>query len=110
MINIFTFQNLVEAMDLILNALTLRAFALKLIQHQPATFADLVNNELPGAPLQPDPEKTPENVPECCEGGCYVAMPTQLENKCCTQTRQPQLVLDGNVLDLAMHYRAGKTF
>jgi hypothetical protein len=56
MINIFTFQNLVEAMDLILNAL--RAFALKLIRRQPATFADLVNNEyLPGAPLQPDPEE-----------------------------------------------------
>jgi hypothetical protein len=32
MINIFTFQNLVEAMDL--NAL--RAFALELIRHQPA--------------------------------------------------------------------------
>jgi hypothetical protein len=99
----------VEALDFILN--TLRAFALKLIRRQPATFADLVNNEyLPGAPLQPDPEENPENVPECCECGCCVAMPTQLENKCCAQTRQPQLVLDGNVLDLAMHYRAGKTF
>jgi hypothetical protein len=71
----------------------------------------LVNNEyLPGAPLQPDPEENWENVPECCECGCCVTMPTQLENKCCAQTRQPQLVLDGNVLDLAMHYRAGKTF
>ena len=96
-------------MDLILNAL--RAFALRLKRRQPATFADLVNNELPGAPpLQPDPEENPENVPECCECGCCFAMPTQLENKCCAQARQPQLVLDGNFLDLAMHYRAGKTF
>jgi hypothetical protein len=67
MINIFTFQNLVEAMGLILNAL--RAFALKLIRRQPATFADLVNNEFPGVPLQPDPEENPENVPECCKCG-----------------------------------------
>jgi hypothetical protein len=94
----------VEAKDLILNAL--RAFALKLIRRQPATFADLVNDELPGAPLQPDPEENPENGPECYECGCCVAMPTQLENKWCTQTLAPlfpQLVLDGNVLDLAMH-------
>ena len=63
------------------------------IQRQPATFADLVNNELPGAPLQPDPEENPENVPECCECGCCVAMPTQLGKKCCTQTIQPCMTL-----------------
>ena len=110
MINIFTFQNLVEAMDL--NAL--RAFALELLRPQPAAFADLVNGELPGASLEPDPEKPDPENPEWCKCGCCVAMPTQLENKCCTQTRRPcitltplfpQLVLDGNVLDLAMRYR-----
>jgi hypothetical protein len=37
-----------------LNAL--RAFALELIQHQPAAFVDLVNGELPDEPLQPDPD------------------------------------------------------
>ena len=110
MINIFTFQNLFEALGLN----SLRAFALQLIRHQPAAFSDLVNGELPGAPLQPDPDENPENAPECYKCGCCVATPTQSETKCCTQTRQPcitlaplfpQLVLDGNVLDLAMRYR-----
>ena len=110
MINIFTFQNLVEVMDL--NAL--RAFALELLRPQPAAFADLVNGELPGASLEPDPEEPDPENPEWCKCGCCVAMPTQLENKCCTQTRRPcitltplfpQLVLDGNVLYLAMRYR-----
>ena len=48
MINIFTFQNVGEAMDL--NAL--RAFALEF----------MVNGEFPGAPLQPHPEENRENV------------------------------------------------
>ena len=73
MINIVTFQNLVETVDL--NAL--RAFALELIWHQQTAFADLVNGELPGAPLQSDPEENPENAPECYKYGCCVAMPTQ---------------------------------
>jgi hypothetical protein len=37
-----------------LNAL--RAFGLELIWHLPAAFVDLVNDELPGEPLQPDPQ------------------------------------------------------
>jgi hypothetical protein len=41
-------------------------------------------------------------------------MPTQEENKCCTRSRRacittttlfPQIVLDGNILDIAMRYR-----
>ena len=49
--------------------------------------------KLPGEPLQPDPDENPENAPEYCKCGCCVAMPTQLENKCCTQTRQPCITL-----------------
>jgi hypothetical protein len=45
-----------------------------------------VKVKLPGEPLQPDPDENPENAPEYCKCGCCVAMPTQLENKCCTQT------------------------
>ena len=63
-----------------LNAL--RAFALELIRHQPAAFVDLVNCQV-----------NRENAPEYCKCGCCVAMPTQLENKCCTQTRQPCITL-----------------
>ena len=97
-------------MDLV----TLRAFAVELLRRQPAAFADLVNGEFPGAPPDPDQEDDLENVPEWCKCGHCVEMPTQLENKCCTQRRRAcitlaplfaQLVLDGNVLDLAMRYR-----
>ena len=45
-----------------LNAL--RAFALELMQRQPAALVNLVNGELPGEPLQPDPNENPENAPE----------------------------------------------
>ena len=45
-----------------LNAL--RAFALELIQRQPAAFVDLINGELPGEPLQPDRDENPENSTE----------------------------------------------
>ena len=66
----------------------LRAFASELLWHQPAAFADLVNGELPGgnAPSQPDPD---DNVPDWCNCRHCVAVPTQLENKCCTQTVCP---------------------
>ena len=93
----------------------LRAFALELLRRQPAAFADLVNGELPGgnAPPQPDPEPV-DNVPDWSNCGHCVAMPTQLENRCCTRAIRPcistvplfqQLVLDGNVLNIAMRYR-----
>ena len=53
-----------------LNAL--RAFALDFIQRQSAAFVDLVNGELPGEQLQPDPDENPENAPEYCKCGCCV--------------------------------------
>ena len=55
-----------------------------------------------------------QNPPEWCSCGMCRPMPTQIENKCCCTrtmeciTTQPlfsQLVLDGNVLDIAMRYR-----
>ena len=66
---------------------------------------------------KPDQEPEPPNnlnQPVWCKCGLCVFMPTQAENKCCTQTVRPclstnplftQLVFDGNVLDLAMRYR-----
>ena len=88
--------------------------ALELLRRQPAAFADLVNGGIPaGVGFEP-PNPPDENVPDCCMCGHCVVMPTQEENKCCTRTRRacitltplfPQLVLDGNVLDIAMRYR-----
>ncbi len=93
----------------------LRRFALVLLRRQPAAFADLVNGELPGGHQQPDPSQDPDNdSPEWCKCDHCTVMPTQEENKCCTTTRCPcisrtnlfrQLVLDGNVLEIAMRYR-----
>ncbi len=93
----------------------LRRFALVLLRRQPAAFADLVNGELPGGDQQPDPSQDPDNdSPEWCKCDHCTVMPTQEENKCCTTTRRPcisrtnlfrQLVLDGNVLEIAMRYR-----
>ena len=63
----------------------------------------------PGAPQPPA-----DDSPDWCNCGLCRVMPTQEENKCCCNTRMPcisiaplfqQLVLDGNVLDLAMRYR-----
>ena len=57
------------------------------------------------------PQPGESEVPPWCN--CRV-MPTQLENKCCCARKLPcmsttplfqQLVLDGNVLDIAMRYR-----
>jgi hypothetical protein len=77
-----------------LNALW-RASALELIRHQPAAFVGLVNGELPGEPPQPDPDesqKMPQGIANVY-AVLQLAMPTQLENKCCTQTRQPCITL-----------------
>ena len=62
-------------------------------------------------PGDPGPE---QDTLEWCKCGLCRPMPTQIENKCCCTRRmecitvQPlfhQLVLDGNVLDIAMGYR-----
>lgn len=94
---------------------TLRRFAIELLRRQPAAFADVVNGELAGGNGSQQPDLDPENnLPEWCNCGHCVTMPTQEENKCCAQVRRPcisrtnlfrQLVLDGNVLELAMRYR-----
>lgn len=92
----------------------LRRLALELLRRQPAAFADLVNGELAGG-NQPDPSQDPnDNSPEWCNCGHCVVMPTQEENRCCTTIPRPcisrtnlfrQLVIDGNVLEIAMRYR-----
>ena len=64
-------------------------------------------NELPEQPEYND-------QPEWCKCGVCIVMPTQAENKCCTQTVRPcitthplfyQIVLDPNILDIAMRYK-----
>ncbi|CAB4012049.1 Hypothetical predicted protein [Paramuricea clavata] len=97
---------------------TLRVLTAELLRRQPAMFADLVNGELPvfqqgninELPEQPEYN----NQPEWCKCGVCIVMPTQAENKCCTQTVQPcitthplfyQIVLDPNILDIAMRYK-----
>lgn len=59
---------------------------------------------------QPNPEPD-HNRPEWCKRGHCIVMPTPEENKCCTQSRQAciprtnlfeQLILDDNVLEIAM--------
>ena len=56
----------------------------------------------------------PEGIPEWCFCGHCAPMPTQEENKCCSRRAMPclttnplfnQLVLDANVLDIAMRYK-----
>ena len=81
-------------------------------------FADLVNGELPvfqQGNINELPEQPEYNdQPERCKCGVCTAMPTQAENKCCTQTVRPcitthplfyQIVLDPNILDIAMRYK-----
>ena len=95
---------------------SLKDFAKALLRRQPGAYADVVNGELPGAnqppPLSPEPENP---APAWCNCGHCVVMPTQEENKCCSErpgrsciSRSNlfrQVILDGNVLDLAMRYR-----
>ena len=70
------------------------------------------------APGQNEPERGDlrpgQNPPQWCSCGMCRPMPTQIKNKCCCTRRmerittQPlfnQLVLDGNVFDIAMRYR-----
>ena len=64
----------------------------ELLCRQPAVFADVVNRELPimmDHMEKPDQEPEPPNnlnQPVWCKCGLCVFMPTQAENKCCTQT------------------------
>ena len=105
----------------------LRRLTLELLRRQPAVFADLVNgemvehiqnqeqlqqDELPDAP--PEDERPHNDIPDWCKCGLCQNMPTQEENKCCSSRKMPcitttpllqQLVLDGNVHNLAMLYR-----
>lgn len=111
-----------------LNMEALQLLALELLRRQPAVFADIVNVAFPNhqehqAPPEQD-EPHPEHghddphpeqeIPEWCMCGNCRHMPTQIENKCyCTRrmgciTTQPlfhQLVLDAEVLDIAIRYR-----
>ena len=105
----------------------LRRFAMELLRRQTATFADLVNGEAGGVvtnqrqPEEPRPEEPqPEDpqpgqpgneTPDWCNCGLCRVMPTQEENKCCWAAKMPcitmqllfaQLLLDGNVLDIAL--------
>ena len=93
---------------------SLQRLAIELLRRQPAVFADLVNGELPVG--NQDPTVPPPNAsqPDWCKCGLCRPMPTQIENKCCTRSPRPcitttplfsQLVLNANVLDIAMRYR-----
>ena len=109
--NKIQFQDLVAQLD----EAAVRRLALELLRRQPAAFADLVEGELAnpaGEQVPPQPNPQPEDGPDWCFCGCCV--PTQEENKCCCRRVMPcittnplfqQLVLDGNVLDIAMRYK-----
>ena len=92
----------------------LRRLALELLRRQPAAFADIVSGEIVAGDGQPHPDPPQEDIPDWCHCGHCNNMPTQEENKCCARVpRQcitttplfPVLILDGNVLDIAMRYR-----
>ena len=68
----------------------------------------------PEEPQEPQPGQPDNGTPNWCNCGLCSNMPTQEENKCCCATKMPcitiqplfsQLVLDGNVLEIAMRYR-----
>ena len=120
-------QNLVDSFEVDM----LRRLAMELLRRQPATYADLVNGEIggvvarqpeqsqpdepqPNEPEGPQPGQPQNETPNWCHCGLCRNMPTQEENKCCCATKMPcitiqplfsQLVLDGNVLEIAMRYR-----
>ncbi|CAB4010988.1 Hypothetical predicted protein, partial [Paramuricea clavata] len=96
-------DDLIEAMDFV----SLKDFAKALLRRQPGAYADVVNGELPGANQPPPPSPEPENpAPAWCNCGHCVVMPTQEENKCCSErpgrsciSRSNlfrQVILDGN--------------
>ena len=70
--------------------------------------------ELAGGNQRPEQSQGPDDSPDWCKCGFCIVMPTQEENKCCRNVVHPcnsqtnvfrQLVLDGNVLEIAMRYR-----
>ena len=79
------------------------------LQHEP-TPAVHEGDQQPA----PSPPPTQDGSPDWCKCGRCQNMPTLLENRCCTGRRTScitttplfrQLVLDANVLELAMRYR-----
>ena len=65
-------------------------------------------------PEEPQPGQPGNETPNWCYCGLCRNMPTQEENKCCCANQMPcitiqplfsQLVLDGNVLEIAMRFR-----
>lgn len=81
-------------------------------QHEPTPAVHEGDQQLALSP--PPPPPTQDGSPDWCKCGRCQNMPTPLENRCCTGRRTScitttplfrQLVLDANVLELAMRYR-----
>ena len=92
----------------------LRRRAVELLRRQPAAFADIVQGEIMAGDGQPPDPPLPNDVPDWCKCGHCIAMPTQAEHKCCTTAVRPcittnalflQIILDANVVDIAMRFR-----